>query len=175
MRCFLPSFFHCSLFLLFTPSRKSKSRLGFNDGRSWSLGQTSIAAGGPCKSCSLPSAPSPTHCPAQFGTSPHPVWPRAAPKHRGCYSYPRPVPSTPPIPPRCSTQKCAPPLHSALCSRRASPIPPHVVLISTQRTSVKTTNYVDTRAEFTQKPHRPSLYSDPYVFRLDIIPSSLAL
>lgn len=28
------------------PSRKSKSRLGFNDSRSWSLWQTSIAAGG---------------------------------------------------------------------------------------------------------------------------------
>lgn len=75
---------------------------------------------------------------------------------------------------RCSMQKCAPPLHSALCSCRASPIPPHVVLISTQRASVKTTNYVDTRAEFTQKPHTPGLYSDPCVFWLDIIPSSLA-
>lgn len=50
------------------------------------------------------------------------------------------------------TQKCTPP-HSSLCSCRASPIPPHVALISTQRTSVKTTNYVDTRAEFTQTSH----------------------
>lgn len=68
-----------------------------------------------------------------------------------------------------------PPLHSALCSSRASPIPPHVVLISTQRPSVKTTNYVDTRAEFTQKTHTLSLHYDLCVFRFDIIPSSLAL
>lgn len=81
---FSPLFFHCSLFLLFTPFCKSKSRLGFNDGRSWSLGQTSVAVGGPSKSHSLLSAPSPMYCPAKFGTSPHPVWRRAAPKHRGC-------------------------------------------------------------------------------------------
>lgn len=113
---FSPLLFHCSPFLLFAPSCKSKSRLGFNDGRSWSLGQTSIAVGGPSKSRLLHSAPSPMYCPAKFGNSPHPVWRRAAPKHRGCYSFPWPVPCAPPIPPRCSTQKCAPPLHSALCS-----------------------------------------------------------
>ena len=117
MRCFLPSFLRCSLFLLFTPSCKSKSRLGFNDGRSWSLGQTSIAAGGPCKSRSLPYAPSPTYCPGQFGTSPHPVWPRAAPKHpSGLLLLPLlcPLCSAPPIPLHYSTQKCAPP--TPLCS-----------------------------------------------------------
>lgn len=115
MHCFLPSFCHCSLFLLFTPSRKSKSRLGFNDGRSWSLGQTSVAAGGPCKSCSLPSAPSPTHCPPQFGTSPHPVWPGADPKHWGCYSYPWPVPTHHPSP-RAAPRRSALPHSTPLCS-----------------------------------------------------------
>lgn len=68
------------------------------------------------------------------------------------------------------------PLHlcSALCLCRVSPIPPYVVLISTQRTSVKTTNYVDTRAEFLQKPHIQGLYADPCVLRLDTITSSSA-
>lgn len=61
-----------------------------------------------------------------------------------------------PVCPMCDTPipPCRSALpHSALCSCWASPIPPHVALISTQRTSVKTTNYVDTRAEFTQKLH----------------------
>lgn len=64
----LPQFI---FFLLFTPSYKSKSRLGFNDGHSWSLGQTSIAARGAFVSPNLYplSAPSPTYCPAQFVTT----------------------------------------------------------------------------------------------------------
>lgn len=154
-----PHFFlHRSLFLLFTPSCKSKSRLGFNDGRSWSLGQTSVAAGGPCKVPLVTlSAPSPLYCPARLGDRPPSCLAQSSPQTLGLLLLPWPVPCAPPIPPRCSTQKCAPPLHSALCSCRASPIPPHVVLIFTQRTSVKTTNYVDTRAEFTQKPHTRSL------------------
>lgn len=89
-----------------------------------------------------------------LGPAPILSGPKQPPNIRGCYCYPWPVPAPPPIPPSCcSTQKCAPPLHSALCSCWASPIPPHVVLISTQRTSVKTTNYVATRAEFTQTTH----------------------
>lgn len=76
-----------------------------------------------------------------------------------------------PSPHTAPRRSVLPPLHSALCSCRASPIPPHVVLISTQRTSVKTTNYVDTRAEFTQEPRTPSLCSHPCIFRLDIIPN----
>lgn len=175
MRCALPFFLQCSLFLLFTPSHKSKSRLGFNDGHSWSLGQTSIAAGGPSKSRSLPPLPPPLRI----------VLPNLGPA---------PILSGPEQPPNIgvvtvtpgmSLRATHPPslLHAEvrsptlLCSLfvQASPIPPHVVLISTQRTSVKTTNYVDTRAEFTPKPHTPGLYSDACVFRLDIIPSSLAL
>lgn len=78
-----PLFLHCSLFLLFTPSRKSKSRLGFNDGRSWSLGQTPIAAGGAASPARY--LPPLRIVPDQLGTSPHPVWPGATPKHRGCY------------------------------------------------------------------------------------------
>lgn len=50
------------------------------------------------------------------------------------------------------TQKCTPPTPVFV---HVGPVqsPPHVALISTQRTSVKTTNYVDTRAEFTQTSH----------------------
>lgn len=96
-------------FPVISPSHKSKSRLGFNDGRSWSLGQTPVAAGGPCKSNSLPPLPPPL-CIVQpnVGPAPHPVWPRAAPKHRGCYC----------LPPACPLRATHPPslLHHEVCS-----------------------------------------------------------
>lgn len=107
--------------------------------------------GGPC------SAPSPPHCPAYFGTpTPFP----------SCLveSCPQ-TPCSPPIPPHRSVQKCdspPPPPHcSVLCLCGASPIPPYVVLISTQRPSVKTANYVATRAQFTLNPHMHGLCMDP--------------
>lgn len=140
------------------------------------LGRPQSQLGGPCKVLLVtPSAPLPSLLSCPIWDQPPSCLAQSSPQTSGLLLLPWPVPCAPPIPPRCSTQKCAPPLHSALCSCRASPIPPHVVLISTQRTSVKTTNYVDTRAEFTQKPHTPALHSDPCVFSLDIIPSSLAL
>lgn len=75
------------------------------------------------------------------------------------------APCVPPIPPHWSTQKYAPTLLAALCSCRVSPIPPHVVLISTQRTSVKTTNYMCTGAELTQKPFTQThVYLDLILF-----------
>lgn len=144
------------------PPCKSKSRLGFNDGHSWSLRQASLAAeGGPC------SAPSPPHCPAYSGTpTPFP----------SCLveSCPQ-TPCSPPIPPDCSVQKCdspppPPPPHcSVLCLCRAGPIPPYVVLISTQRPSVKTANYVATRAQFTLNLPMHGLCTDPCALRLHVI------
>lgn len=76
-------FYHQPSFFSSSPSScKAKSRLGFNDGHSWSLRQTPIAAGGPH------TVPSPLHCPgslqpppATTPTPPHPVWWRAALKH----------------------------------------------------------------------------------------------
>lgn len=94
--------------------------------------------------------PPPLYCPSQMGTNPHPVWPRAAPPNIGVVTG-NPTLLSPVCHPSPHAKVHTP--HSSLCSCRASPIPPHVALISTQRTSVKTTNYVDTRAEFTQTSH----------------------
>lgn len=86
-----------ALLVLSTPSCKSKSRLGFNDGHSWSLGQALIATGGallgplPTTLSRLLWDPLPPS---------HPVWWRAALKH----------PCLPPIPPHHSVQSVTPPL-----------------------------------------------------------------
>lgn len=49
------------------------------------LGRPQSQLGGSVSPTRYPlSAPSPAYSPAQFGSSPHPVWLRAALKHRGC-------------------------------------------------------------------------------------------
>lgn len=75
-----------ALLVLSTPSCKSKSRLGFNDGHSWSLGQALIATGGalfgplPTTLSRLLWDPQPPS---------HPVWWRAALKHPARHPSPR--------------------------------------------------------------------------------------
>lgn len=115
-----------------------------------------------------PARPLPHHIvPLTLGPLPpsHPVW----------WSCPQ-TPCSPPIPPHRSVQKCdspppSPPAPhcSVLCLCRAGPIPPYVVLISTQRPSVKTANYVATRAQFTLNPHMHRLCTDPCALRLRVV------
>lgn len=120
------------------PSWKSKSRLGFNHGHSWSLEQTPDRSWG-----GGPLTQSPPHYIVPLSLRPSLPLPlpilsglRAALKHPVGHPSPHaaapyrsvnPPTPTPQLPPHCSV----------LCLCGAGPIPPYVVLISTQRPSVK--------------------------------------
>lgn len=161
--CVFPFFLLCSLFLFLTPTHKSKSRLGFNDGRSWSLRQSSVTAGGPSATC-YPRCPHSPYCPAQFGTSPSLVWLRAAPKHRVCFLRATHPPSLVHAGVRSPTPICSlfmqgqsNPSSCCLNLHTKDQCKDHQLRVCRSRIYLKT------------------IHPDPRVFRLNIIPSSLAL
>ncbi|TWW56647.1 hypothetical protein D4764_08G0006340 [Takifugu flavidus] len=108
------------------PSCKSKSRLGFITVTAGHSGKPRSQLGGALL------APFPT-------TLSRLLWD----------PYPLPILSGGELP--SNTLLTTHPPHRSV--QKAGPIPPYVVLISTQRPSVKTANYVATRAQFTLNPH----------------------